>query len=207
MTESLEIPAASSSGRTPPGWAEKGVGAGVEGNPELPPEDIPSSTFRRCIPAANCSGWTVWLVRPFSDWCDREGECGVWIGVAGLDVLARPSSVPDTKNNCYRVPGVPKSFSKKSLYVTNSEKTRESLFTLQISLQFDDFFWPKCFKILISCWFEIFTKTCLDTLYISNVNSYPSDYQCSPAKVPEWCQGWDWPRVEERCQVPVSSKE
>ena len=56
MTESLEIPAANSSGKIPPGCTEKGVGAGVDGNPELPPEDMPSSTLRRCIPAASCSG-------------------------------------------------------------------------------------------------------------------------------------------------------
>ena len=36
---------------------------------------------------------------------------------------------------------------------------------MQISLQFDEFFDRKNFKILISRKFEIFTKTCWDTLY------------------------------------------
>lgn len=62
MTESLEIPAASSSGRTPPGceWV-KGVGAGVEGSADDPPELMPSSAFRRWMPAASCSGGR-WLL-------------------------------------------------------------------------------------------------------------------------------------------------
>ena len=41
---------------------------------------------------------------------------------------------------------------------------------LQISLQFDEFFDRKNFKILISRKFEIFTKTCWDTL---NTFNYP----------------------------------
>ena len=56
-----------------------------------------------------------------------------------------------------------------------SEKTRQILLTVQISLQFDEFF-DKNFKILISRIFKIFTncilsKTCWDTLYIQNLVS------------------------------------
>ena len=50
MSSYLEMPAAKSSGLTPPGCWENGVGAGVDGNPEEPPLDIPSSTFNLSIP-------------------------------------------------------------------------------------------------------------------------------------------------------------
>ena len=64
------------SGAAGPGWCEKGVGAGVEGNPLDPPLDIPSSTFNRWIPAANCSG------RIFPSEVDNDpGEMGVGTGV------------------------------------------------------------------------------------------------------------------------------
>ena len=69
----------------------KGVvaGAGVDGNPLLPPLDIPSSTFRRWIPAANCSGSTCCCApAQCTEAEDGVGEMGVGIGVAGLEPLS-----------------------------------------------------------------------------------------------------------------------
>ena len=76
MTDSLEILAARSSGLTPPGPWEKGVGAGVAGRPVLPPLEIPSvSTLSLLIPAVSCSASRLW-------WRAGEGEKGVGVGVA-----------------------------------------------------------------------------------------------------------------------------
>ena len=70
----------------------KGVvaGAGVDGNPLLPPLDIPSSTFSRWIPAASCSGRTCCCCLS-AQWTEAEdgvGEMGVGIGVAGFEPLS-----------------------------------------------------------------------------------------------------------------------
>ena len=59
----------------------------MDGNPELPPLDIPSSTLRRWMPAAICSG------RIFPSEVDSDpGEMGVGTGVPGDEVESSPSS-------------------------------------------------------------------------------------------------------------------
>jgi len=69
------------------------------------------------------------------------------------------------------IPGVPTSFrqefSKKSLNVANCEKNSWKFVYILAKHCRSHFNLTKNFKILISRKFEIFTKTCWDTLYLS----------------------------------------
>ena len=61
----------------------------MDGKPELPPLDMPSSTLRRWIPAAICSG----KIFPSDVDNEPEGEMGVGTGVPGDEVESSPSSL------------------------------------------------------------------------------------------------------------------
>ena len=96
ITDNLDMPAARSSGLTPPGWAEKGVGAGVDGNPELPPFNKKIvhrlHTFPICM--AKCSKnndrtFKTWLL--YSD-AGRWKTLGVPVVICG-DNLPSPVGI------------------------------------------------------------------------------------------------------------------
>ena len=89
INDNLDIPATKSSGRTPPGPTENGVGGGVQGSPVLPLEDMPSSTLNLDIPAASSSA-------NIECWAG-DGENGVGVGVQGLKPESRP---PESKPLC-----------------------------------------------------------------------------------------------------------
>ena len=98
----LEMPAARSSGLTPPGPWENGVGAGVAGMPVLPPLDIPSSTYTlyrlsRCQerhhekPAARSSSQTS----PFAgEW--NGCRCGRHVLLPLLNIPSSTQYIHDT---------------------------------------------------------------------------------------------------------------